>query len=174
MEIFPKMAYTGPTWHMKIHGTWLSITRGFSWHRSQSPRLGVKRPGHRCHLHSPATSFLPFLSLAAQLVKNLLAVQEIPIQFLGWEDPLEERETTHSSILAWRIPMDRGARWATRGHKESDIDQLSTSQGAEFLKVTHWSYIWHDFINFPSSRQINQFQAEEPCASDLSWLSSVH
>ena len=30
MEIFPKMAYTGPTWHMKIHGTWLSITRGFS------------------------------------------------------------------------------------------------------------------------------------------------
>ena len=32
---------------------------------------------------------------------------------LGWEDPLEEGMATHSSILAWRIPMDRGARKAT-------------------------------------------------------------
>ena len=31
---------------------------------------------------------------------------------LGWEDPLEQGMATHSSILAWRIPMDRGARWA--------------------------------------------------------------
>ena len=33
----------------------------------------------------------------------------------GWEDPLDEGMTTHSSILAWRIPMDRGARQATMG-----------------------------------------------------------
>ena len=32
---------------------------------------------------------------------------------LGWEDPLEEHIATHSSILAWRISMDRGAWWAT-------------------------------------------------------------
>ena len=32
---------------------------------------------------------------------------------LGQEDPLEEEAAPHSSILAWRIPMDRGARWAT-------------------------------------------------------------
>ena len=32
---------------------------------------------------------------------------------LDWEDPLEEGMATHSSILAWRIPMDRGAWWAT-------------------------------------------------------------
>ena len=82
-----------------------------------------------------AISTLPQLLFFHFCLWQLL--QEIPIQFLGWEDPLEEGETTHSSILAWRIPMDRGARWATRGHKESDIDQLSTSQGAEFLKVTH-------------------------------------
>ena len=31
------------------------------------------------------------------------------VQSLGWEDPLKEGMTTHSSILAWRIPMDRGA-----------------------------------------------------------------
>ena len=35
-------------------------------------------------------------------------------QSLGWEDPLEEGMTTHSSIVAWRIPMDRGAWWATK------------------------------------------------------------
>jgi len=37
----------------------------------------------------------------------------IIIQSLGWEDPLEEGMATYSSILAWRIPMDRGAWWAT-------------------------------------------------------------
>ena len=40
----------------------------------------------------------------AQSVKNLPAMQEIQIQFLGWKDPLEEEMATHSSILAWKIP----------------------------------------------------------------------
>ena len=43
-------------------------------------------------------------SLVAQTVKNLPAVQETQVQFLGWKDPLEKGMTTHSSILAWRIP----------------------------------------------------------------------
>ena len=42
-------------------------------------------------------------SLVAQMVKNLPAKQEIWIQSLGWEDPLEKEMTTPSSILAWRI-----------------------------------------------------------------------
>jgi len=41
------------------------------------------------------------------MVKNLTAMQEIQIQFLGQEDPLEKRMTTHSSILAWRIPWTK-------------------------------------------------------------------
>ena len=41
-------------------------------------------------------------SLVAQLVKNLPAMQEIPVQFLGREDPQEKGKGTHSSILAWR------------------------------------------------------------------------
>ena len=41
-------------------------------------------------------------SLVAQLVKNLLAMQETWVQSLGWEDPLEKGKATHSSILAWR------------------------------------------------------------------------
>ena len=40
----------------------------------------------------------------AQRVKNLPAMQETWVLFLGWEDPLEKEMTTHSSILAWRIP----------------------------------------------------------------------
>ena len=49
----------------------------------------------------------------AQLVKHLPAVQETPVRSLGWEDPLEKGMATYSSILAWRIPMDRRAWWAT-------------------------------------------------------------
>ena len=52
-------------------------------------------------------------SWVAQMVKNLPAVWETWVQSLGWEDPLEEGMATYSSILAWRIPMDRGACWAT-------------------------------------------------------------
>ena len=52
-------------------------------------------------------------SLVAQLVKNLPAMWETWVRSLGWEDVLEERMATHSSILTWRIPMDRGAWWAT-------------------------------------------------------------
>ena len=48
-------------------------------------------------------------SLVAQLVKNLPVTWETWVRSLVWEDPLEEGMATHSSILAWRIPMDRGA-----------------------------------------------------------------
>ena len=51
----------------------------------------------------------------AQRVKNLPEMQETWVQPLGWEDPLEEGMATHSSIVAWRIPMDREA-WQAAGH----------------------------------------------------------
>ena len=49
----------------------------------------------------------------AQTVKNLPAMRETWVRSLGWEDPLEEGTATRSSILAWRIPMDREAWGAT-------------------------------------------------------------
>ena len=52
-------------------------------------------------------------SLLAQMVKSLPAMWETWVRSLGREDPLEKEMATHSSILAWRIPMDRGAWWAT-------------------------------------------------------------
>ena len=48
-------------------------------------------------------------SLVTQMMKNLPAMWETRVQSLGREDPIEEGMVTHSSILAWRIPMDRGA-----------------------------------------------------------------
>ena len=49
----------------------------------------------------------------AQMVKNLPVMKETWVQSLGREDPLEEGMAAHSSTLAWRIPMDRGAWRAT-------------------------------------------------------------
>ena len=43
-------------------------------------------------------------SFVAQLVKNLLAMQETWVRSVGWEDPLEKGKATHFSILAWKTP----------------------------------------------------------------------
>ena len=51
-------------------------------------------------------------SLVAEMVKNLFAMWETWVRSLGWKHPLEEGMATHSSILAWKIPMDRSAWWA--------------------------------------------------------------
>ena len=49
-------------------------------------------------------SSILWASLVAQKVKNLPAMQEIGVQSLGWEDPLEKVMATCSSIPAWKIP----------------------------------------------------------------------
>ena len=57
------------------------------------------------------------------MVKNLPAVQETQVQFLGQEDPLEKKMATQSSILAWRIPLTEEkslAGYSLLGHKELD------------------------------------------------------
>ena len=58
----------------------------------------------------------------AQTVKNPPAVQETRVRSQGWEDPLEEGMATHSSTLAWRIPMDRGAWLQTMGSQRVGHD----------------------------------------------------
>ena len=49
-------------------------------------------------------------SLLAQMIKNPPTMQETWVLSLGWEDSLEKGMVTYSSILVWRIPMDRGAQ----------------------------------------------------------------
>ena len=50
------------------------------------------------------------------MVKNPPVMWEIWVQSLGWEDPLEQGMATHSSILVWRIPVDRGAPMVAAVH----------------------------------------------------------
>ena len=88
----------------------------------RSPGEGIGNPLH-----------YSWASLVVQIVKNLPAMQETLVLSLGREDPLEEGMVIHSSILAWRIPMDRGAWWAPVcyspwGCKELDMtEQQSTA-----------------------------------------------
>ena len=57
------------------------------------------------------------------VVNNLLAMQEIWVQSLGWEDPLEEEMATHSTILAWRIPWtEETSRLQSMGSQKSRIE----------------------------------------------------
>ena len=59
----------------------------------------------------------------AQTVKNPLAMWEPWVQSLGWEDPLEKGTTTHSSILAWRIPMGSLVGYSPWGLEESNMTE---------------------------------------------------
>ena len=59
------------------------------------------------------TSYIRLGFPGGSVVKSLHAMQETRVRSLGWEDPLEEGIATYSSTLAWRLPMDRGAWWAT-------------------------------------------------------------
>ena len=69
-----------------------------------------------------------WVSLVAQMVKNLLAMQETQVQSLGREDPLEEGVVTHSHFCL-ENPMDRGAWWTTVhrvAKSQTQLKRLST------------------------------------------------
>ena len=60
----------------------------------------------------------------AQTVKHLLAMQEIRVRILGWEDPLEKEMATHSSTLAWKIPWtEEPGSYSPWGCKELDTTE---------------------------------------------------
>jgi len=73
-------------------------------------------------------------SPVAQTVKNPPAMRETWVWSLGWEDPLEEGMRTHSSVLAWRIPMDRGVYQATVHGVTKSQTWLSTAQNIKDIK----------------------------------------
>ena len=79
---------------------------------------------------------------------------EIWIQSLGWEDPLEEGIATHSPILAWRIPMDRGA-WRATVHRVTKSRTHWASLVAQMVKnlPAMWETrdMYHIFFNHSSA-----------------------
>ena len=66
--------------------------------------MGIQMSSRSKSLISPALR----TSLVAQMVKCPPTVQETQVQSLGWKDLLEKKMATHSSILAWKNPMDGG------------------------------------------------------------------
>ena len=68
---------------------------------------------------------MAWASLVAQMVKNLLAMQDTWVQSLGQEDSLEKGMATYSSILAWRIPRteEPGRLHSPWGHNELDMTE---------------------------------------------------
>ena len=88
---------------------------------------------HKLFAHVVCTK-VHFLSFVLQswgfpgdsVEKNLPTVQEMQVQYPGWEDPLEEGITTHSSILDWRIPWtEEPAGLQSQGCKESDTTEVT-------------------------------------------------
>ena len=73
-------------------------------------------------------------TLVSQMVKNSPAMHETWVQTLGWEDPLEKGMATHSSILAWRIPLDREAWWATVHRVTKNWTPLATKHKIAYPK----------------------------------------
>ena len=84
------------------------------------------------------------VSLVAQMVKNLPAMLETWVWFLGQENPLEKGKATHSSILAWRIPWteEPGGPHCT-GYQESGMTERLTYTHTEWCEV-FWFYMYSE------------------------------
>ena len=94
------------------------------------------------------------------MVKNPPALRETWIQSLVWEVPLEKGMATHSSILAWRIPMDRGAWWTTV-HKItksetglSDFTHTHTHTHTHIYIYIYIHILFHILFNYGLSQDI--------------------
>ena len=77
-------------------------------------------------------------------------MQETWVQSLGWEDPLEEGMATNSSILAWRIPMDRGAWWAALHRVTKSRTHTHSREGLLSGRLVH---IFVFFLSTPHDLQ---------------------
>ena len=115
------------------------------------------------------SSLITTVSLVAQTVKHLPAMQETPVRSLGWEDPLEKEMATHSSTLAWKIPwMEEPGRlqsmWSQRVRHTSErlhFHFLFTFFSLPFSPLTllelhlfllffmhlHWEYLHELFLS---------------------------
>ena len=97
------------------------------------------------------THSMEWASQVAQWVKNPPAMQEMQVQSLGWEDPLEEGMATHSSILAWKIP------WR--------------EEPGRLQSIVNWSNLAHTHTGEEASRC---YRSGPPLALQLNkWKSSV-
>ena len=129
------------------------------------PFMGSHRVGHDWNnlAAAAAGTNIAGASVVAQSVKNLLAVQETWVRSLGWEDPLEKKMATHSSIIAWKISWTEkpgelqsmgsqtvGHNWATNTYLLT-IFLMKSSKTVKFI-VYHFHLsddVLKHIFNFP-------------------------
>ena len=92
-------------------------------------------------------------------------MQETWVRSLGWGDPLEESMATHSSILAWKTPVDRGAWWAAvHGVTKSQVwlySTLGSTPGLLLLFaftsfINLWKYVLVGY-HAPATSRVDSF-----------------
>ena len=130
------------------------LPHGLQYARLLCPSLSLRVFSNSC----------PWASLVTQSVKNTPAMWETWVQSLYWGDPLEEGMATHSSIIAWRSPMDRGAWWDTvHGVTKSWTDWVTKHLSNELVMPSNHLILWCPLFllpqPFPASRTfpMNQF-----------------
>ena len=97
--------------------------------------------------------------MGGSTVKNPPALQEMQIQSLGWEDPLEKEMATHSTILAWEIPWTEepgglqsmglqraGHDWATKQEQQTFMKSMNHSLPWNPWNVFHHSLYWMKYV----------------------------
>ena len=85
---------------------------------------------------------IPWAFLEAQMVKNLPAMQETWVQFLGWEDPPEKEMAAHSSILAWGVPWTK----EPGGLQSMGLQRVGYSWATNNLTFNLSLVIWEHFF----------------------------
>ena len=116
-------------------------------------------------------------SLVGQSVKNLPAMQETWVWFLGQEDPLEKEITTYSSILAWRIPWTEDpGRLQSMGSPESDMTWRLNHHHHHHYTLVMWSLvcisvIWSRSCEWQVTVKTKQNKTKTP-SSLLKWEQS--
>jgi hypothetical protein len=85
------------------------------------------------------------------MVKNLLAMQEIPVGSLGREDPLEKEMATHSTILAWKIP------WAEEPGRLQPMGSQRVRHNEQLTLLLYYLIYISKFSSFPNIPQYPVF-----------------
>ena len=79
------------------------------------------------------------------MIKDRLPMQETQVRSLGREDALEEGMATHSSVPAWRIPMDGGA-WQAAVHGVTESQTRLSDRGAISHQGSNSYAEWDQFV----------------------------
>ena len=94
-------------------------------------------------------------------------MQEMQVRSLGQEEPLEKEMATHSRILAWRFPMDRGAWWATvHGVEKSRTRPKGLSMHSGTSVMVQWLRIRPATRGIQIPSLVGELRSHEPQSNE--------